>query len=110
MDTIFKTLRVKATTVSMHLRIYLCALKIPIVPSASTLLTCDAGIMNVHDFFLLTSSVIEPLYQQVHLGRQHVYLLELVHSTSLAGLSLFFILTLVGSHLLHKSYCISYSK
>jgi hypothetical protein len=29
MDTIFETLRMKATTVSMHLRIYLCALKIP---------------------------------------------------------------------------------
>jgi hypothetical protein len=29
MDTIFKTLRVKATTVFMRLRIYLCALKIP---------------------------------------------------------------------------------
>jgi hypothetical protein len=28
-DTIFKTLRVKATTVSVRLRIYLCALKIP---------------------------------------------------------------------------------
>jgi hypothetical protein len=47
--------------------------------------------MNVHDFFLLTGSVIEPLHQQVHLGRQHVYLLELVHSTSLTGLSSFFI-------------------
>jgi hypothetical protein len=28
-DTIFKTFRVKATTVSVRLRIYLCALKIP---------------------------------------------------------------------------------
>jgi hypothetical protein len=29
MDTIFKTLRVKATTIFVRLRIYLCALKIP---------------------------------------------------------------------------------
>ena len=52
--------------------------------------------MNVHDFLLLIGSVFELLHQQVHLGRQHVYLLELMHtSTSLAGLKTFFIPTLI---------------
>jgi hypothetical protein len=60
--------------------------------------------MNVHDLLLLISSVFEFLHQQVHLGRQHVYLIEFMHtSTSLVGLSMFFISTLVGGHLLHKS-------
>jgi hypothetical protein len=60
--------------------------------------------MNVHDFLLLISSVFEFLLQQVHLDRYHVYLLEFMHTfTSLVGLSMFFIPTLVGGHLLHKS-------
>jgi hypothetical protein len=57
--------------------------------------------MNVHDFLFLIGSLIEPLHQQVYFSKHHVYLLELVHtSTSLVGLT-FFIPTLVGGHLLH---------
>jgi hypothetical protein len=55
--------------------------------------------MNVHDFLLLVGSVFKPLHQQIHLGRQHVYLLELMHtSNSLADLKMFFIPTLVGGY------------
>jgi hypothetical protein len=64
--------------------------------------------MNVHDFFLLISPVFELLHQQVHFGKQHVYLLELMDtSTSLASPSTFFILALVGGHLLYKGCCVS---
>jgi hypothetical protein len=52
--------------------------------------------MNVHDFLLLIGSVFELLHEQIHHGRQHVYLLELMHtSTSLVGLKTFFIPTLL---------------
>ena len=81
------------------------------MPSVSTLFTCHAGIMNLHDFLFLIGSILELLHQQIHLGRQHVYLLELMHtSTSLVGLNLFFILALIGGHLLHKSYCSWYAE
>ena len=76
------------------------------MPSVATHFTCHAGIMNVYDLLLLIGLVRELLHQQVHLGRQYVYLLELMHtSTSLVGLKMFFIPTLVGGHLLYKSYC-----
>ena len=42
---------------------------VPSMPSVSTLFACHAGIMNVHDLFLLISLVFELLHQQVHLGR-----------------------------------------
>jgi hypothetical protein len=42
MDMIFKTLRVKATTVSVRLRIYLCALKIPTGPPGEDKGSCWA--------------------------------------------------------------------
>jgi hypothetical protein len=78
------------------------------MPSVATHFTCHARVMNVHNLFLLISPIFELLHQQVHLGRQHVYLLELMHtSTSLASLSTFFILVLVGDHLLYKSGCVS---
>ena len=35
---------------------------IPRMPSVSTLLTCHAKIMNVHDFLLLIGSIFELLY------------------------------------------------
>ena len=74
------------------------------MPSVATLFTRHAGIMNVHDFLLLFSLFFELLHEQVHLGKQHVYLIELMHtSTSLVGLNTFFIPTLVGSHLLYES-------
>ena len=76
------------------------------MPSVSALFTCHVGIMNVHDFLLLINSIFELLYEQVHLGIQHVYLLELMHTTtSLVGLKMFLISTLVGGHLLHESCC-----
>ena len=56
-------------------------------------------------------AVFELRHEQVYLGRQHVYLLELMHtSTALAGLKSFFIPTLVGGHLLHKSCCSWYGE
>ena len=58
--------------------------------SVATLFTHHAGIMNVPHFLLFISLVLELLHQQVHFSRQHVYLLELMHtSTSLAGLKNF---------------------
>jgi hypothetical protein len=78
------------------------------MPSVTTHFISHAGIMNVHDLFLLNNSVFKLLHQQVHLSRQHAYLLELMHSSSsLMRLSTFFILALIGGHLLNKSYCIS---
>jgi hypothetical protein len=61
------------------------------MPSVSIYFTCHAGIMNMHDLLLLIGLVFELLHQQVHLGRQHVYLLELMYTfTSLAGLNTIF--------------------
>jgi hypothetical protein len=72
------------------------------MPSVATYFARYAGILNMHDFLLFISSVFELLHQQVYLGRQHVYLLELMHtSTSLASLNMFFIPTLVGSSVLN---------
>ena len=51
---------------------------VPWMPSVSTLFTCHAGIMNVHDFFVVIGSLFKPFHQQIHLGRQHLYLLELL--------------------------------
>jgi hypothetical protein len=73
------------------------------VASASTLFTSYARIMDVHDFLLLLITFVKLLHEQVQLGRQHICLLDLMHSSSLMWLSAFFIPSLVQSYLLNKS-------
>jgi hypothetical protein len=73
------------------------------VASASTLFTSHARIVDVHDFLLLLITFVKLLHEQVHLGRQHVHLLDSMHSSSLMWLSVFFAPSLVQSYLLNKS-------
>jgi hypothetical protein len=75
------------------------------VASASTLFTSHARIMDVHDFPLLLIMFLKLLYEQVHLGKQHVHLFDLMHSSSLAWLSAFLVPSLVRGYLLNKSGC-----
>jgi hypothetical protein len=42
---------------------------VPLMSSVATHFTSHAGIIDVHDLFLLTNSVLKLLHQQVHLGR-----------------------------------------
>jgi hypothetical protein len=65
------------------------------VASASTLFTSHARIMDVHDFLLLLIMFVKLLHEQAHLDRQHIHLLDLMHSSSLAWLSAFFAPSLV---------------
>jgi hypothetical protein len=78
------------------------------VACVATFFTCHASIVDLHDLLGLRISILELLHYKVHFGKQHVYLLQLVHS-SLAGWLTVFVPALVGSHLLHKvcsfGYC-----
>jgi hypothetical protein len=73
------------------------------VASASTLFTSHVGVVDMHDFLLLLIAFVKLLYEQVHLGRQHIHLFDLMHAYSLVWLSAFFVPSLVQSYLLNKS-------
>jgi len=65
------------------------------VASASMLFTSHAGVMDMHDFLLLLIMFVKLLYKKVHLGTQRVHLFDMMYSSSLAWLSVFFVPSLV---------------